>query len=152
MLTVSSVDRARSPIARAVTEFVIFTIGVVLIGCAIGANQQWLDRHFLPSFLWPRHWYTLFESSARLGIAALGAWIAIGGRRRAGRAPASALRILLAAIVALGASELALRYMKFQPAEWASFTEEPLRRADPRLGWTFVPSRSGYRAIGGREI
>ena len=158
-LSISSIREARSDassIARVITEVVILTIAVVLLVCAVGANQQWLDRHFLPSFLWPRHWYTLAESSVRLGMAALGAWLAMGARKRAGRlaarAPAAALHVLLAAILALGASELALRYVKLQPAEWLFPDEEPLRRPDPGLGWTFVPARAGHRTIGGRDI
>ncbi len=29
---------------------------------------------------------------------------------------------------------------------------EPLRRQDPRLGWTFVPGRIGQKMVGGRVI
>jgi hypothetical protein len=30
--------------------------------------------------------------------------------------------------------------------------EEPRRRPDPRMGWTFVPARTGRKAIGGRVV
>ena len=30
--------------------------------------------------------------------------------------------------------------------------EEPRRRPDPRLGWTFVPARTGHNTVGGRVI
>ena len=123
---------------------------------AIGANQRWLDRHFLPSFLWPRHWYTLIETSVRVGVAALGAWIVTGGRARAGRLaqrdPAMATSIAIAIVLALGASEMALKYVKVQPAEWLFPDEEPRRQPDARLGWTFIPARSGHKTIGGRDI
>ena len=159
MPSISSIREARadaSSMARVITEAVILTIAVVLLVCAVGANQQWLDRHFLPSFLWPRHWYTLIERSVRVGMAALGAWLAMGARTRAGRlaarAPATTLHVVLAAILAFGAAEVALTRMKLQPAEWLFPDEEPLRRPDPRLAWTFVPSRAGHRTIGGRDI
>jgi len=125
---------------------------------AVGANQRWLDQHFLPSFLWPRHWYTLIETSVRAGLAALGAWLVTGARTRAGRfaerAPSLALHSALAVILAFGAAEmtLAMGRVKLQPAEWLFPDEEPRRRPDARLGWTFVPSRTGHRTIGGRDI
>ena len=54
--------------------------------------------------------------------------------------------------MALGASELALRHVHLRPAEWLGRDQEPRRQPDPRLGWTFVPSRSGQSAIGGRVV
>jgi hypothetical protein len=129
---------------------------VVCLAIAIGANQRWLDQHFLPSFLWPRHWYTTIETSVRLGLAVLGAWIVTGARRRAGRVarrePSLVVMIGLAIVLALGASEIALKWVKIQPAEWLFPDEEPRRQPDPHLGWIFVPSRSGHATIGGRNI
>jgi len=150
------VSRSENRITRPVVELVVVTIGAACLAIAIGANQRWLDRHFLPSFLWPRHWYTLIESSVRIGLGALGAWVVTGARTRAGRfaerAPALALSCMLAFGAALGASEVALKYVKVQPAEWLFPDEEPRRQPDARLGWTFVPSRSGHKVIGGRDI
>ena len=155
----SSVPRAsqsENAVTRSVAELAVAAIGVVCIAIAIGANRRWLDRHFLPSFLWPRHWYTLIETSVRVGLGALGAWIATGARTRAGRIahrePALALSIGLAIGLAFGAAEVALKYVKVQPAEWLFPDEEPRRLPDSRLGWTFVPSRSGHKTIGGRDI
>ena len=132
------------------------TAGAACIVIAVGANQRWLDRHFLPSFLWPRHWYTVIEMSARVGLAALGAWLVTGARTRAGRfaqhAPALAMNIGLAIVLALAAGEVALKYVKIQPAEWLFPDEEPRRQPDQRLGWTFVPTHSGHKMIGGRDI
>ena len=148
--------RSETAVTRFVVELAVASIGVVCIAIAIGANQRWLDRHFLPSFLWPRHWYTVIETSVRVGVAALGAWVVTGARIRAGRfarrEPALALHIGLATVLAFGAGEIALKYVKLQPAEWLFPDEEPRRRPDPRLGWTFVPSRSGHKTIGGRDI
>ena len=148
--------RSENRVTRFVAELVVALIGASCIALAIGANQRWLDRHFLPSFLWPRHWYTLIETSVRVGLGALGAWIVTGARTHAGRfalrEPAIALNIAVAVALALGASEVALKYVKVQPAEWLFPDEEPRRQPDARLGWTFVPSRSGHKTIGGRDI
>ena len=138
-------SRSRSPI-----------LGGVLLACAVAANQRWLDRHFLPSWFLPRQWYVLIESSVRVVIAALGVSLALVARPRVGRfiarAPARALHIAIAAVLALGASELVLRRVHLRAGEWLVPDEEPRRRPDPRLGWTFVPSRTGHNTIGGRTI
>jgi len=150
------VQRSESTVTRFVVEVVVWSIGAACIAIAVGANQRWLDRHFLPSFLWPRHWYTLIETSVRVGLGALGAWIVTGARARAGRfalrEPSLALSVAAAMALALGAGEIALKYVKVQPAEWLFPDEEPRRQPDARLGWTFVPSRSGHKTIGGRDI
>jgi hypothetical protein len=152
----SRVSRSEKSLTRFVAELVVSSIGAACIAIAIGANQAWLDRHFLPSFLWPRHWYTLIETSVRIGLAALGGWIVTDARRRIGRfarrAPALALHSALAIVLALGAAEVALKYVKLQPAEWLFPEEEPRRQPDSHLGWVFVPSRSGHKVIGGRDI
>lgn len=98
----------------------------------------------------------MIETSVRVGLAVLGAWIVTGARRRAGRVahrePSLVLTIGLAIVLALVASEFALKYVKIQPAEWLFSDEEPRRQPDPHLGWTFLPSRSGHATIGGRNI
>jgi hypothetical protein len=156
---VSPVSRARRTeraAARLVAEIAVASIGGALLACALAANQRWLDRHFLPSFFLPRHWYVLMEGFVRLMMAALGVSLALFARPRAGRvaarAPARALHAAIAAILALGASELALRRVHLRAAEWLVPDEEPRRQRDPRLGWTFVPARTGHGTIGGRVI
>ena len=72
--------------------------------------------------------------------------------RVAQRTPSTALHCALAVVLALVAAEVALKYMKLQPGEWLFPDEEPRRQADSRLGWVFVPSRSGHSVIGGRDI
>jgi hypothetical protein len=124
--------------------------------CAVAANQRWLDRHFLPSWFLPRHWYVLIESSVRAVMAACGLSLAFFARphvgRFAGRAPARAVHVAIAAVLALGASELVLRRVHLRAAEWLVPDEEPRRQRDPRLGWTFVPARTGHNVVGGRTI
>jgi hypothetical protein len=89
-------------------------------------------------------------------MAILGIWLVVVARRHAGRfaarTPAGALRIVIAVILALGASELVLNRVHLRPAEWLSAADEPRRQPDPGLGWTWVPARTGHKKIGGRVI
>jgi len=142
--------------AHAVAEIVVASFGGTFLVCAIIANQRFLDRHFVPSFFLPRHWYVVLETSGRLVMAVLGAWLLTVGRSRAGRfafrAPTRALQVVIATILAFGASNLMLRHVHLRPYEWLSPNDEPRRQLDPRLGWTWVPGRTGHKIVGGRVI
>jgi hypothetical protein len=150
------VRRSERSVAGAIAEIAIASIGAALVVCAILANQRWLDRHFLPSWFLPHRWYVLIESSVRAVMATVGVSLALFARARVGRLSASALaRIVLsafAAVLAFGASELVLRRVHLRAAEWLVSDEEPRRRPDVRLGWTFVPARTGHNTIGARAI
>src|SRR5437660_6021197 len=131
-------SRLRKPhVTRAATEIAVAAIGGAFVVCAAAANQQWLDQHFLPSFLLPRHWFVRIETGVRLVLGAIGVLLALFARPRVGRvvsqAPARALAIAGAALLALAASEPALRRVHLGPAEWLAPDEEPRRRLDPRL-------------------
>jgi len=144
--------------ARVVAEVVVASLGGALLICALLANQQWLDRHFLPSFFLPRSMYVLVESVVRVAMAALGAALALAARRRIGRfivhRPVGALNVMVAVVLAFGACELILRVRNPRPTmvEKEPSYSEPSRRLDPRLGWVFVPSRTGRDNIGGRVV
>ena len=151
--------RSRETAARAIPRIAaeVGTLGVAatLIVCAIAMNQHWLDRHFLPSFLFPREWYVRLELIARLAMAIAGACLVrlaprIG--RLASHAPSGLASAGIAAVLALAATEPALRRMNLQPTEWLRPDEEPLRVADARLGWTLAPGRVGHVDVGGREL
>jgi len=148
--------RTSGRLARVIAEIAVASIGGALLACALAANQDWLDRHFLPSFFLPRHWYVRIEAFVRLMMAALGVSLMLFARPRVGRfaarAPVRALHVAIAAVLALVASELVLRRVHLRAAEWLLPGEEPRRRRDPRLGWTFVPARTGHNTIGGRVI
>src|SRR5207247_6089531 len=96
------------------------------------------------------------EAFVRLMMAALGVSLMLFARPRVGRfaarAPVRALHVATAAVLALVASELVLRGVHLRAAEWLLPGEEPRRRRDPRLGWTFVPARTGHNTIGGGVI
>jgi hypothetical protein len=141
---------------RLVAEIAVAFIGGALLIAALLANQRWLDRHFVPSFFLPRLWYIRLQTLARVVIAALGVMSIALVRPRIGRlvarAPGLSLSVVVAALLAIAASELVLQRIHLQPAEWLLPDEEPRRRPDPQLGWTFVPSRTGHASVGGREI
>src|SRR5882724_2716593 len=149
-------QRRESFWARVITETGVASVGTALLSCALIANQRFLDRHFVPSFFLPRNWYVVLQTSGRLAMTIVGTWLVFVGRRRAGRfvarTPAGALRSVMAVVVALGASELVLNRVHLRPAEWLSADDEPRRQPDPRLGWTWVPERTGHKSIGGRII
>lgn len=147
--------------ARLITEIAVVLIGIALLVCAGAADHQWLDRHFLPSFVMSRRAFVLIASLPRTVTAALGLALALVGRPHIGRlvarVPAGRLitdvgGILLAITLALGTSELVLRRTFGHAAEERPGDEEPLRHRDQRLGWLFVPARTGYEKIGGRLI
>jgi len=131
-------------------------LGVVLLAGACAATEQWFDRHFLPSFFLPRRLYLTILTVVRITMAGLGGWLAWAAlfRRKqpVRRRPGAILSVVVAALLALGASEMALRFIHLRPGEWLLPDEEPHRQADSRLGWTLVPSRVGRSDVGGRVI
>ena len=152
-----TVTRARKPEwSRATAELVIALVGVALLVCGIGANQAWLDRHILPSFLLSRPLFVLCETIARIALGTVGAWLIIVARpcvgRFIGRAPERGLPLAIAVVLAIGVSEPVLRTIHWRPIGWLSSEDEPRRQPDARLGWTFVPARVGHVTVGGREV
>ena len=140
---------------RVVAEVAVLALAAALIGCALVANQQWLDRHFLPSFIFPRDWYVRLEAAFRFSMAVAGACLVRFASRighAASRAPSSVASVSIAALLAIGVTEPVLRRMQLQPTEWLISDEEPLRRADARLGWMLVPDRVGRATVGGRTL
>jgi hypothetical protein len=145
---------------RLIIEIAVVLIGIALLAFASAANHQWLDRHFLPSFVVSRRAFVLIAWLARAVTAILGLALALAGprigrfvaRAPAGRLMADVGSIVLAITLALGTSELVLRRTFGHAAEERPADEEPLRHRDPRLGWLFVPARTGREEIGGRWI
>jgi hypothetical protein len=138
-----------------VVEGVTTAIGIALIVAAISANQLWLDRHFLPSFFIPRHWYVLIETFVRGAFATAGAALALGRTRLAHlvmRAPTMTVKVVAAAVFAIASSELALRWIDLRPTGWLLREEEPRRQDDPQLGWLLAPARTGLSTVSGRTV
>jgi hypothetical protein len=133
----------------------IAVLGTALVIAALVANQQWLDRHFLPSFFLPRRWYVLIETSVRGAFLVAGVLLVVGrlhAARRLTAAPAAAVRIVAAAALAIGAGELALRAIHLRPTEWLLAEEEPRRQPDSQLGWVLAPARTGRSRVNGRIV
>jgi hypothetical protein len=154
-------DRSKPLAARVVAEIAVALIGIALLACAIGADQAWLDQHFLPSFVTARRTFVLAATIARVVTAALGAALALVVRSRVGRFVArvgagtlfaDAARVSLAVALALGTSEFVLRHTFQRAVEEVPADQVPFRHRDPRLGWTFVPERTGRDTVGGRVI
>jgi hypothetical protein len=143
-------------IVRYTAWIALIAIGAALLGAAFGANQRWLDRHFLPSFLMTRVWYVRIETAVRLIFAVGGLGLLIGARPISRRLTLPglgyALGIAIATGLALAVSELLLREFYARASEWRAIDEEPRRRPDARLGWSFVPGRTGVNPSGGRTV
>ncbi len=136
-------------------ENILAAIGAALVGAAILADQAWLDRHFVPSFFVPRGWYVGIESAARACVAGAGVAVLLCRSRVARlltRKPGTVLGVLVAAVLGVVASELALRAVRLRSSEWLVQDEEPRRQEDPRLGWVLAPGRVGRAVVGGRAL
>ncbi len=146
------------PSARIIVEIGIAFVGVVLFGSALLANQRWLDHHFLPSFDTSRSRYLGIESNVRITIAAVGAVLALLVRRPLGKFiayhPVRALQITLAILLAFPATEFVLRtrHRRVVMTEERPAYIEPSRQLDSRLGWVFVPSRTGHQRVWNRTV
>ena len=146
------------PRVHMIVEIAIAFVGGALLVSALLANQHWLDHHFLPSFYVSRSRYVTIESVVRIAVAALGATLALVVRRRLAtfisHNPARALQLTLAILLAFPATEfvLRLRDRRALMAEEYPAEVEPSRQLDSRLGWVFVPSRTGRQTVGNRVV
>lgn len=142
-------------LSRPITEAAVVIVGVALIIAPLCATQHWLDQHFLPSFFLMRQWYVLVESTVRLALASTGVVLIWVVRPRLGRAvaqhPTGVAMVLVAAALALPASELVLSWMH-PSTQWRLPPVEPLRQPDPEIGWTVIPNRIGHDVVAGRVI
>jgi hypothetical protein len=142
------------PPRRAFAEVLAALTGIGFLVLAIVLTQSWFDHHLLPSFYLMRRWYVFLESSSRIVLALLGVCLLVA-RPRIGRVaaerPAALLAGAIAAVLGIGAGQLVLS-RRYPSTEWLLASIEPLRRPDPRLGWTFVPGREGHKTVGGRTI
>ena len=154
-------ERARSISAPHAAEWLCAGVGAAVILLAVLANHDWLDRHLLPQMFVPREqqvriWRIERGVAIMLGLALmLPVRRNVGDRIRKGQGGALAWSLLsfaLAAGVAVFASEAVLRTADWEKLERWVAEEEPLRHADPVLGWTNVPDRVGFEAYGGRLI
>jgi len=137
-------------------ESFLLAAGIAIVIATVLANQTWLDRHFLPSFLMSRAWYVGIETTVRLTLAASGLLLVFSAKRLGiwlrTFAPRYGWRLAGAIVLAVAASELALQRVHFRPTEWRILDEEPRREPDAQLGWKFVPNRTAASVSAGRTI
>lgn len=159
----SNFAQARGQGVRAfrLAEWVCVGLGVAAILLALRADHDWLDRHLLPQMFMPRARQILIWSIERGVAVGLGLALVfpvrrlVGDRVRAGRGRALALSLLsfaIAAALALFASEAVLRTANWEKLERWVAEEEPLRHADPVIGWVNIPRRTGFETYDGRLI
>jgi hypothetical protein len=142
---------------RSFTEAALAGLGIALILAALVATQGWWDRHFMPIFAIARSTLVAAEITVRGIICLVGVALALILRRPIAavlsRATGGdALRIILAIVLALGCAELLLRAHPPYPHDADPLKLEPRRRADPLLGWVFVPARSVVAEEAGRPV
>ena len=114
-----------------------------LLWFAAIANEAWFERHVVvPAYRLPPPAWTL--PALRIGAIALGIALvacAVAAGRRA--TPGGAVRVAIALVLSIGASELILRIFQRPEAEKPNpRLEWILGVEDPRTGWAFVPRRT----------
>jgi hypothetical protein len=142
-------------------EFLMIVAGATLIMLAIAADQSWFDRHSLPHMFLSRSRQLIWWQSERAAAILLGLSLIWPIRhwlrdrlddRQGGEIVVQAVLIGIAILMSLVVSEVALGTAGWRGIDRWAATEEPLRRADPHLGWTNLPGRGGWDDFGGRRI
>jgi len=144
-----------------VAEGICLGLGLSLILLAMLADQGWLDRHLLPQMFMPRSRQMLVWAGERAALIGFGLVLVIPVRRRVGRIVragqgqdllCSIMLFTMAAALAVLVSEAILRTGNWARLERWVAEEEPLRHADPLLGWVNVPGRVGIEIYRGRTV
>ena len=118
---------------------------LLLFRFAAAMDRAWTERHLLPDILVPSDWLMGIVQVERfiLLAAALALLLSIVPRRRK-TPPRKMLRwvgIATAVLLAVPASELAMQFVTGRKGQAWTPSDEPLRQADPLLGWRFIPAR-----------
>jgi hypothetical protein len=126
-------------------------VGLALVAAAIVLDEAWLLRHVqVPALYLPtpaKVWMLLRGAAAAVGLALAAA---SGPLSRLLERPRDALRIGLAALLALAVSEWITRRHENGTTFWrARKIELRLGHDDPRYGWVFWPSRTTVLAVRG---
>ena len=126
-------------------RLLIGAVALLLLRFAAGMDQEWTGRHLLPDILVPSDWLARVVQIERfiLLAIALAVLLSVIFRRRAAR-PGKIWRwvgVAAAILLALPASELAMQWRSGRAGLAWTPTDEPLRQADPLIGWTTIPAR-----------
>jgi hypothetical protein len=123
-------------------------IALFFLVFAARMTHDWAENHLLPDILVRSDWLMTIVQAERLIMALAGLLLLLliiprPGRSAAkcGKAALHALLIGVAISLALPASEVGMQIFSGRRGNSWNFRDEPLRRIDPRLGWSYVPSR-----------
>jgi hypothetical protein len=153
--------RSSHPPARIVAEAGVACVAATLLGFAVLANHRWLDWHMLPDILIPRWIHLALLDGERILAVAIALSLLFLVRPRIGRwAARSRPRDIawalgggtIALILALGLSEVAMRWITWREDRAWAIDKEPLRRSHPVIGWENIPNRVGQETFKGRRI
>ncbi len=147
-------------------RLLIAAAGVGLAGWAVVSDPHWLERHVLPSYcptnlpLW-----AMLRAVRWIAIAAGVITALVLAPAVARREPRVSLRgaavslagIAIAVAASLGVSELYMSRLYDRLALGAQpppggRRDIPMSRVDPRLGWSYIPSRTTWVEMSGRRI
>jgi len=130
----------------------ILTIALALLLLLLAASmdRNWANRHMLYDILVANSWLMTVLQTERLLLAAAAMTLLLvvyprigllAAKVRAARGAGRWVGIGAALLLALPASEGAIRLATGRTGQaWSPFNE-PLRRSDPLLGWVNIPSR-----------
>ena len=150
----------RTPAAIA-AHLALGLAGLALIGAALAAGHPWADRHFLPSFAWPRARQLQIVDSLRIVVAVVGVLVLLLVRPRFARAvqggrgrqvAISSLMVLIAVVAGIATTEAILRTRTWRSTQERWGIEEPRRVHDRELGWTFLRNHIGTKPVSGRLV
>ena len=150
----------RTPAVVAAYSFFLLA-GLAPIALALVLDHGWANRHFLPTFAWPRVRQLQIVDTLRILTATFGLILmALVGPRfvravrdgRGRRAIGSAVSVLLAVAAATGVSEAVLRTRTWHATQERWGIEEPRRVRNRELGWTYLPNHIGTKPIDGRLV
>jgi lysophospholipase L1-like esterase len=146
----------------ALARLALSIAGADFIAWALGADAHWAERHVLPSYCATGGGGWVVVHGARLLAAAFGVALIVLApalsRRAAGlrgqprRGSGGAVALAIAA--SLGVTELYLRHLhhRLTSGAPAGGAGAAMTRADPRLGWSYLPGRTTWVDLGGRRI
>jgi hypothetical protein len=154
-------DATKANGATLLANFALGGLGLLLLAVAWRMGLHWAEQHFLPVWTWSWGVQLNIVQALRLLVALAGLAVLFVFRPwfvracAAGRASAafgSSLRVILAVMVALVATELVLRTQTWRAAQEQRNFVDPLRVQDSELGWSLAANRAASVTLDGRVV